>query len=213
MYTCNYVYTCAIHVHVHVHTCMFTCTSTIVHVRFYDLYTRSLTLLLYYSSLSLLSLPSPYSDLPPNQGGRYTGFGNTVQKPQKEESDTFSSAWDTLSSGWSSFTSSATTWASSAKEKASQLGSTINESVIKPSSQQVCVCGWISTSLSPPLPFSFFFFLPTIVCLSIYTHTHTLTHTLTHTHTHNPLPSSLPDRLLSLVAMLTTVLSSQLSRR
>ena len=88
-------------------------------------------------SLSL-SLP-PYSNLPPSQGGRYTGFGNTVQKPQKQESDTFSSAWDSLSSGWSSFTSSASTWATTAKEKASQLGTTINDNVLKPSSQQVCV--------------------------------------------------------------------------
>ena len=84
-------------------------------------------------SLSLFPPLSPFSDLPPSQGGRYTGFGNTVQKPQKQES----SAWDSLSAGWSSFTSSASTWATSAKEKASQLGSTINESVIKPSSQQV----------------------------------------------------------------------------
>lgn len=83
-----------------------------------------------------LSLPI-FRDLPPSQGGRYTGFGNTVQKPQKQESDTFSGTWDSLSAGWSSFTSSASTWATSAKEKASQLGSTINQNVIKPSSQQV----------------------------------------------------------------------------
>lgn len=90
-------------------------------------------------------------DLPPNQGGRYTGFGNTVQKPQKQEPDAFSNAWDSFSSGWSSFTSSASSWASTAKEKASQLGSTISENVIKPSSQQASKFGhYVSDNVIKP---------------------------------------------------------------
>ena len=78
-----------------------------------------------------------HSDLPPSQGGKYTGFGNTVEKPPQQESEMFSGTWDSLSSGWSSFTSSASVWASQAKEKASQFGSAIQDNVIKPSSQQV----------------------------------------------------------------------------
>lgn len=42
-----------------------------------------------------------------------------------------------LSQGWTSFTSNASTWASQAGEKASNLGSTIQENILKPSAQQV----------------------------------------------------------------------------
>ena len=76
-------------------------------------------------------------DLPPNQGGKYAGFGNTVQPPPKEESEFFSNAWGSLSAGWSSFTSNASTWASQAGEKAAQLKTTMQENVIKPSTEQV----------------------------------------------------------------------------
>ena len=39
-----------------------------------------------------------HSDLPPSQGGKYGGFGNTVERPKKEESEFFSDAWSTFSS-------------------------------------------------------------------------------------------------------------------
>lgn len=42
-----------------------------------------------------------------------------------------------LPQGWTSFTSNASTWASQAGEKASTLGSTIQENILKPSAQQV----------------------------------------------------------------------------
>jgi ADP-ribosylation factor GTPase-activating protein 1 len=81
----------------------------------------------------------PHSDLPPSQGGKYSGFGNTVQPPPKEESEFLSNAWSSLSSGWSTFSSSASNWASQAGEKASQLKVSVQEKVIKPSSEQVGV--------------------------------------------------------------------------
>lgn len=88
------------------------------------------------------------SDLPPSQGGKYSGFGSTVQKPETEEGEFLSSAWSSLSSGWSSFSSNASTWASTAGDKAStwashagekatQLKATLQENVVKPSTEQV----------------------------------------------------------------------------
>ena len=97
------------------------------------------------------------SDLPPSQGGRYSGFGNTVE-PNKEEAgagggggEFFTNTWGSLSSGWSSFSSNASTWASHAGDKASvwasqagdkatQWKASLQENVIKPSSEQVT--GW-----------------------------------------------------------------------
>lgn len=88
-------------------------------------------------------------DLPPSQGGKYTGFGNTPVKPEKEDSEFFSNTWGSISSGWSSFTSSASEWASNAgtaiqenvvkpsSEKASKLGTYLNESVVKPTKDKV----------------------------------------------------------------------------
>ena len=96
------------------------------------------------------------SDLPPSQGGRYSGFGNTVE-PNKEEAagggEFFTNTWGSLSSGWSSFSSNASTWASHAGDKASvwasqagdkatQWKASLQENVIKPSSEQVTVCVW-----------------------------------------------------------------------
>ena len=84
-----------------------------------------------------LSFISLCSDLPPSQGGKYSGFGNTVQPPPKEDSEFLTNAWSSLSSGWSSFSSSASTWASQAGEKAAQLKTSVQENVIKPSSEHV----------------------------------------------------------------------------
>ncbi|XP_018415727.1 PREDICTED: ADP-ribosylation factor GTPase-activating protein 1 [Nanorana parkeri] len=77
-----------------------------------------------------------------NQENRYVGFGNTVNPPKKEE-DFLNNAMTSLYSGWSSFTVGASKIASAAKEsatklgtqatqKASELGQTINENVVKP---------------------------------------------------------------------------------
>ncbi|KGL73679.1 ADP-ribosylation factor GTPase-activating protein 1, partial [Tinamus guttatus] len=84
------------------------------------------------------------------QGGqenRYVGFGNTVTPPKKED-DFLNNAMSSLYSGWSSFTTGASKIASAAKEgatrfgsqasqKASELGQTLNENVLKPAQEKV----------------------------------------------------------------------------
>ncbi|XP_064402829.1 ADP-ribosylation factor GTPase-activating protein 1-like [Halichondria panicea] len=88
-------------------------------------------------------------DLPPSQGGRYGGFGNTVEAPKKEESEFLSNTWGSISTGWSSFTSNASSWASQAgtsiqknvlqptSEKAHTFGRYMNEKVVEPTKQKV----------------------------------------------------------------------------
>ncbi|XP_053564858.1 ADP-ribosylation factor GTPase-activating protein 1 [Bombina bombina] len=82
-----------------------------------------------------------------NQENRYVGFGNTVT-PQKKEDDFLNNAMNSLYTGWSSFTVGASKFASVAKEsatklgsqatqKASELGQTINETVVKPAQEKV----------------------------------------------------------------------------
>ncbi|KAM5134950.1 ADP-ribosylation factor GTPase-activating protein 1 [Mantella aurantiaca] len=82
-----------------------------------------------------------------NQENRYVGFGNTVNPPKKED-DFLNNAMTSLYSGWSSFTVGASKFASAAKEsatklgtqatqKASELGQTINENVVKPAQEKV----------------------------------------------------------------------------
>ncbi|KAL4236699.1 ADP-ribosylation factor GTPase-activating protein 1 [Mactra antiquata] len=84
-------------------------------------------------------------DLPPSQGGKYAGFGNTVETKQD---DFFENTLSSLSSGWSVFTTNATKFASvasekatkvaqSAKEKTIEISSTVNESVVKPTKDKV----------------------------------------------------------------------------
>ncbi|KAJ8358630.1 hypothetical protein SKAU_G00151550 [Synaphobranchus kaupii] len=81
------------------------------------------------------------------QENRYVGFGNTVA-PQKKEDDFMNNAMSSIYSGWSSFTVGATKFASVAKDntaklatqatqKATELGQTLNENVIKPTSEKV----------------------------------------------------------------------------
>ncbi|XP_052776343.1 ADP-ribosylation factor GTPase-activating protein 1-like [Mya arenaria] len=85
-------------------------------------------------------------DLPPSQGGKYAGFGNTVEK--KKEDDFFENTMSSLSSGWSTFTTGATKIAAVASEKATkfahdakdktlELSSTVNDSVVKPTRDKV----------------------------------------------------------------------------
>ncbi|XP_073539040.1 ADP-ribosylation factor GTPase-activating protein 1 isoform X2 [Phyllobates terribilis] len=93
-----------------------------------------------------------------NQENRYVGFGNTVNPPKKED-DFLNNAMTSLYSGWSSFTVGASKFASAAKESASKLGTqatqkfwggnkhpadsaselgqTINETVVKPAQEKV----------------------------------------------------------------------------
>ncbi|KAI8773750.1 ADP-ribosylation factor GTPase-activating protein 1 [Biomphalaria glabrata] len=54
--------------------------------------------------------------LPPSQGGKYTGFGNTPLVDNKKD-DFFDNTLSTLSTGWSTFALSATKFASAATEK------------------------------------------------------------------------------------------------
>ncbi|XP_041635866.1 ADP-ribosylation factor GTPase-activating protein 1 isoform X1 [Cheilinus undulatus] len=82
-----------------------------------------------------------------NQENRYVGFGNTVT-PEKKEEDFINNAMSSIYSGWSSFTVGASKFASLAKDnttklanqatlKATELGQTINENVIKPTQEKV----------------------------------------------------------------------------
>ncbi|KAM4588281.1 ADP-ribosylation factor GTPase-activating protein 1 isoform 2-T2 [Odontesthes bonariensis] len=82
-----------------------------------------------------------------NQENRYVGFGNTVT-PEKKEDDFLNNAMTSIYSGWSNFTVGASKFASIAKDnttklasqatlKASELGQTLNENVIKPTQEKV----------------------------------------------------------------------------
>ncbi|KAH8031071.1 hypothetical protein HPB51_012759 [Rhipicephalus microplus] len=63
-------------------------------------------------------------DLPPSQGGRYSGFGNTVSAPPRSQSqDLFDGAWSSFSSGLATFAAGATKVASKASENAVKIGS------------------------------------------------------------------------------------------
>ncbi|XP_004069187.1 ADP-ribosylation factor GTPase-activating protein 1 isoform X2 [Oryzias latipes] len=82
-----------------------------------------------------------------NQENRYVGFGNTVT-PEKKEDDFLNNAMTSIYSGWSNFTVGASKFASIAKDnttklanqatlKATELGQTLNENVIKPTQEKV----------------------------------------------------------------------------
>ncbi|XP_075256456.1 ADP-ribosylation factor GTPase-activating protein 1-like isoform X2 [Convolutriloba macropyga] len=84
---------------------------------------------------------SKRDDIPPSQGGKYVGFGNTVQRePQPSQLD---GVTNSLYSGWSAFSTGAYKWGSvakdgafklgsAAKKGAGQLGTSMNENIIKP---------------------------------------------------------------------------------
>lgn len=68
--------------------------------------------------------------LPPSQGGRYAGFGNTVAPPPKSQSqEFFDSTLTSLASGWSLFSSTASKVAETAKEKAFEYGNIASQKV------------------------------------------------------------------------------------
>ncbi|XP_022090375.1 ADP-ribosylation factor GTPase-activating protein 1-like isoform X2 [Acanthaster planci] len=100
----------------------------------------------YFERLQAENAARP-DNLPPSQGGRYTGFGSTPIK-QESSSDTWDSAVASLSSGWSTFALSATKFASATKEGAVKFGSAasqktqeyaakVNEAVVKPTKEKM----------------------------------------------------------------------------
>ena len=70
-------------------------------------------------------------DLPPSQGGRYTGFGNTASRPppRSQSEFDFGSAWSTFSQLASKATESAVKISSIATQKATEIAGTVNEKV------------------------------------------------------------------------------------
>ncbi|CAG0889683.1 unnamed protein product [Darwinula stevensoni] len=63
-------------------------------------------------------------DLPPSQGGKYSGFGYSRPQPPKSSSQEFiDSAFSSLASGWSAITLNASKFTSKASESAAQWGS------------------------------------------------------------------------------------------
>ncbi|XP_065298629.1 ADP-ribosylation factor GTPase-activating protein 1 isoform X3 [Dermacentor albipictus] len=63
-------------------------------------------------------------DLPPSQGGRYSGFGNTVSEPPRSQSqEFFDGAWSSFSTGFATIAAGATKVASKASENAVKIGS------------------------------------------------------------------------------------------
>lgn len=62
-------------------------------------------------------------NIPPNQGGKYSGFGYQMEQPPKSMSqELFDSAVSSLTSGWQVFSSNATKIASKATENAIKIG-------------------------------------------------------------------------------------------
>ncbi|XP_034232196.1 ADP-ribosylation factor GTPase-activating protein 1 isoform X2 [Thrips palmi] len=69
-------------------------------------------------------------NVPPNQGGKYSGFGYTMDAPPRSTSqEFFDTAVSSLSSGWSLFSSNATKLASKATENAFKIGSIASQKV------------------------------------------------------------------------------------
>ncbi|XP_026292239.1 ADP-ribosylation factor GTPase-activating protein 1 isoform X2 [Frankliniella occidentalis] len=68
--------------------------------------------------------------IPPNQGGKYSGFGYTMDAPPRSTSqEFFDTAVSSLSSGWSLFSSNASKIASKATENAFKIGSIASQKV------------------------------------------------------------------------------------
>ncbi|KAJ8941040.1 hypothetical protein NQ318_015516 [Aromia moschata] len=75
-------------------------------------------------------------DVPPSQGGKYSGFGYTREPPPRSQSQEFvDTAMSSLASGWSFLSSSATKIASKATENAVKYGGLASQKVVDISSQ------------------------------------------------------------------------------
>lgn len=71
------------------------------------------------------------SDVPPSQGGKYSGFGYTMEAPPRSQSQEFvDTAISSLASGWSFLSSSATKIASKATENAVKYGGIATQKVV-----------------------------------------------------------------------------------
>ncbi|KAG8313639.1 ADP-ribosylation factor GTPase-activating protein 1, partial [Homalodisca vitripennis] len=69
-------------------------------------------------------------DVPPNQGGKYSGFGYTMEPPPKSQSqEFFDTAVSSLASGWSMFSTGATKLATKATEGAIKVGGIATQKV------------------------------------------------------------------------------------
>ncbi|XP_011338313.1 ADP-ribosylation factor GTPase-activating protein 1 isoform X2 [Ooceraea biroi] len=69
-------------------------------------------------------------NIPPNQGGKYGGFGYQMDPPPKSSSqELFDTAVSSLASGWSIFSSSASKIASKATENAIKIGGIASQKV------------------------------------------------------------------------------------
>ncbi|XP_023015545.2 ADP-ribosylation factor GTPase-activating protein 1 [Leptinotarsa decemlineata] len=76
------------------------------------------------------------SDLPPSQGGKYSGFGYTKEQPPRSQSQEFvDTAMSSLANGWSFLSSSATKIASKATENAVKYGGFASQKVVEIGSQ------------------------------------------------------------------------------
>ncbi|CAG9854749.1 unnamed protein product [Phyllotreta striolata] len=74
-------------------------------------------------------------NLPPSQGGKYSGFGYTANPPPRSQSQEFvDTAISSLASGWSFLSSSATKLASKASENAVKYGGLASQKVVEVSS-------------------------------------------------------------------------------
>ncbi|XP_017783545.1 PREDICTED: ADP-ribosylation factor GTPase-activating protein 1 isoform X2 [Nicrophorus vespilloides] len=70
-------------------------------------------------------------DLPPSQGGKYSGFGYTREPPPRSQSqEIFDNTLSSLASGWSFLSSSATRIASKASESALKYGGIASQKVV-----------------------------------------------------------------------------------
>jgi len=68
--------------------------------------------------------------VPPNQGGKYSGFGYTMDPPPKSQSqEFFDTAVSSLASGWSMFSTGATKLATKATEGAIKVGGIATQKV------------------------------------------------------------------------------------
>lgn len=71
-------------------------------------------------------------NLPPNQGGKYAGFGNTRDPPPRSQStEIFDTTLSSLASGWSMLSFGASKVANVAKENALRYGSLASQKVVE----------------------------------------------------------------------------------
>lgn len=67
------------------------------------------------------------ADLPPSQGGKYAGFGNTSAPPTRSQSEVFDTTLSSLSSGWNLLSFGA----SKVKDNALKFGSIATQKVVE----------------------------------------------------------------------------------